>query len=110
MIYHIAERRVWDQALANGEYRVSSLVTEGFIHLSTKAQFIRVANFLFRGQKNLVLLEVDETLLQSELKYDPVGDEKFPHLYGPLNVNAVVKVHEFPTEADGTFQIPKSLK
>lgn len=109
MIFHIAERRIWKQALATGEYRVESLSREGFIHLSDKNQFVRVANFLFRGQKDLVLLEVDETLLRSELKYDPVGDEKFPHLYGPLNVNAVVKVHEFAAETDGTFQVPKSL-
>lgn len=101
---------MWDQARLTGEYRVPSLVNEGFIHMSTKVQFIRVANFLFRGQRDLVLLEVDETLLQSELKYDPVGEEMFPHLYGPLNVNAVVKVHEFPVEADGTFQVPKSVK
>jgi uncharacterized protein (DUF952 family) len=110
MIFHIAQREIWEQARMNGEYRVESLMTEGFIHLSTRSQFLRVANFLFQGQTDLVLLEVDETLLKCGLRYDPVGEERFPHLYGPLNLEAVVRVHEFPVQADGTFQAPATLK
>lgn len=110
MIFHIAQRKAWEQARGKGEYRVESLLTEGFIHLSTQSQFLRVANFLFKGETDLVLLEVDEKLLKCELRYDPVGDEKFPHLYGPLNLEAVLRVHEFPVQADGSFQAPAALK
>ena len=100
-------------AVARGTYAPTSLRDEGFIHCSTLAQVIDTANRFYRGQDDLVLLLIDESQLKAELKYEgPRMDrgessgELFPHLYGELNVDAVVRVVELPCEADGSFQLP----
>jgi glutathione S-transferase len=101
MIFHIAERAGWDAALATGEYTVStlgrSLADEGFIHMSTDAQVPGVATRFYAGVRDLVLLHIDESRLTARLQYDavPGAPDPFPHLYGPLNVDAVVAVEEF---------------
>ncbi|MCJ7434179.1 MAG: DUF952 domain-containing protein [Anaerolineales bacterium] len=118
MILHITSRAEWQTAQARGDYRAPSLETEGFIHMSTSKQVIRVANAFYRGQNGLVLLVVDETRVSSQVKWEaPAGasasgisqDDKFPHVYGPLNLNAVIDVLDFNPDADGNFQLPASL-
>jgi uncharacterized protein (DUF952 family) len=102
-IFHIAERPLWDAAQATGRYRVPSLDSEGFIHLSTAAQYVLTANRYYRGRNDLVLLEVDETAL-GDLRYErSTNDELFPHLYDELPVHAVMCVHTFAPSADGSF-------
>ena len=107
-IYHIASKDEWDQAKKKGHYDFCSLKTEGFIHSSTENQFLEVANRLFRGKDGLVLLEIEERLVESEIIYENLegGEEKYPHIYGPLNLSAIVKVHPFPCGEDGFFQSP----
>lgn len=109
MIFHIAERSVWESSLRNGEYQVSSLRSEGFIHCSTVDQFVRVADFLFKGRQGLILLEIDESKLKAQIKWEGETEELFPHLYGALNVDAVVKIHEFKPQANGYFHRPDTL-
>ena len=88
-------------------YRTPSLDTEGFVHLSKPDQVTAVADFLYRGRTDLVLLYVRPDRLTAELRYEALTtDEPFPHLYGPLNLNAVVRVVPFPPLPDGTFQLP----
>lgn len=105
MIYHIAPRGDWEAARPSGVYRADSLDTEGFIHCSTAAQVVAVANFLFRGVSGLVLLHVDPEKLSSRVVYENLegGDERFPHVYGPMEVEAVVQVTAFEPGPDGTF-------
>ena len=118
MILHITSRVEWQAAQARGDYRAPSLETEGFIHLSTVKQVLHVANAFYRGQTGLMLLVVDETRISSQVKWEaPAGapasgisqDDKFPHVYGPLNLDAVVDVLDFNPDADGNFQLPASL-
>jgi uncharacterized protein (DUF952 family) len=81
---------------------------DGFIHLSTAAQVVRVANARFAGAPDLVLLCVAADRLAAPLRYergDPGSDELFPHLYGPLEVDAVVRVLPFE-EGAGGFALP----
>jgi uncharacterized protein (DUF952 family) len=106
MILHITDRQQWEQAKEDGIYRCESLETEGFIHCSAPTQLTAVANLFFRGQQGLVLLCIEVDRLQSELRYDPVEDQHFPHLYGPLNLDAIVQVLEFTPNAEGEFQQP----
>ena len=108
-IYHIARRDQWEAAAANGTYEADTLATEGFIHCSERHQVLAVANRIFRGQTDLVLLRLDPARLTSELRYEPGGGDVYPHIYGPLNASAVVQVISFPAEADGTFQLPPEL-
>ena len=98
MIFHIADRDRWLAAQADGRYTASTigreLADEGFIHLSTAEQVPGVVDRFYRGVPNLVLLHVDESLLTAAVVYEQMGDapEAFPHLYGPLNTDAVVQV------------------
>jgi uncharacterized protein (DUF952 family) len=118
LIFHITTRSEWQATQARGEYRAPSLETEGFIHLSTSKQVSSVANAFYRGQSGLVLLVVDEMRVTSQVKWEaPAGtpalgisqDDKFPHVYGPLNLDAVVDVLDFNPDASGNFRLPASL-
>ena len=114
-ILHVTRRTDWLAAQRTGEYSPDSLSTEGFIHCSRPDQVVRVANFLFTGQRGLVLLVVDPAILTSELKWEPTSGappevsmvtELFPHVYGPLNLEAVVRVLDFEPGPDGKFTLP----
>lgn len=110
LILHITRRDQWEKALAERVYRAASLDAEGFIHCSRPSQVTSVASYLFRGQQGLVLLCIDTTKLKSPLKYDKVpSGELFPHIYGPLNIDAVIRVLDFPPKPDGTFDLPRDL-
>lgn len=106
-IYHITSQTSWSAAQEAGAYTADSLASQGFIHCSKDDQVLRVANAFYRGQTGLVLLEIDLSALRPEVRWEPGMDkanELFPHLYGPLNLDAVVRVLEFPLDADGQFR------
>ena len=105
MIVHIAPRQDWEAALPGGRYTADSLATEGFIHCSETRQVIAVANARFKGHPHLVLLWIDPSRLSSPVRYENLegGADRFPHIYGPLNVDAVVDVTPFAPSADGLF-------
>ncbi|MBK9924539.1 MAG: DUF952 domain-containing protein [Anaerolineales bacterium] len=117
MIFHITSRTAWQAAQAKGEYTVESLETEGFIHCSTATQVLPVAEKYYAGQNGLLLLVIDPTLLSSTLKWeDPSGGapppgvavgEPFPHIYGPINLDAVVNTLSFVMDSNGAFKMPK---
>lgn len=111
IILHIAKKEQWEHAKRTGVYTGDTLESEGFIHCSTSKQIIKVANALFHGQKGLVLLVIDSDKVKSEIRYEGVeGRERYPHVYGPLNIDAVAKVLRFEPEEDGTFKLPSFLQ
>ena len=112
IIFHITRPLEWERAEAEGVYRSESFSTEGFIHCSTSEQVIQVANIRFRGQKGLVLLAIDSDLVTADIRYENLegGVQMFPHIYGELNLDAVVKVLEFEPRADGYFSLPSDSK
>jgi uncharacterized protein (DUF952 family) len=117
MIAHIVNRRDWAKALGCGTYAPDSLRAEGFIHCSTLAQVVDTASRFYRGQDDLVVLCIEESRLNAELKYeaptiqhDESAGALFPHLYGELNLDAVVRVVALPCEADGSFRLPVGLQ
>jgi uncharacterized protein (DUF952 family) len=107
VIYHIAARAEWERAQRAGAYQGDTLASEGFIHCSEAHQVVGVANAIFQGREDLVLLEIEPARLRPELRYepDPAG-RMFPHVYGALNLDAVVAVHEFRPAGDGSFSRP----
>ncbi|AFY52629.1 hypothetical protein Riv7116_0013 [Rivularia sp. PCC 7116] len=106
-IYHITPRQDWEQAKAIGVYRAQSLETEGFIHCSTSAQVVKVANSFFKNQTDLLLLFINPDEVESEIRYDLVlGKERFPHIYGALNLNAIFKAINFEANQNGLFELP----
>jgi uncharacterized protein (DUF952 family) len=96
MIYHVTNKKDWAAAQANGTFTAPSLFTEGFIHTSQEQQVQGVLQRYYQGKTDLLLLHIDETKLTAELKYElaPSINEDFPHVYGGINLNAVVKVEE----------------
>ena len=107
-ILHICTEDAWLAAQEAGTYRAASLDTEGFIHCSTPAQVVGSANRYYAGQSGVVLLSIDPHKLTSPLKYERASSgDTFPHIYGPLNVDAVVEVVPFPCDADGAFTLPQ---
>lgn len=109
-IFHIALSSEWKQALEEGEYCTGSLEHDGFIHFSTGKQLLRTANKYYTGRRDMVLLVIDPAMLASELRYEPIEDgQMFPHLYGKLNLDAVLEVLPFTPQEDGTFIWPKPL-
>lgn len=110
LIFHITTPEAWTEALEVGAYHGDTLATEGFIHCSTAGQVARVANARFRGWADLVLLCISTERLAPDLRYEPAeAGELFPHIYGPLNVDAVVDIVDFPPGSDGQFVLPKSI-
>lgn len=110
-ILHITERSRWDRQQALGHYEAESLSAAGFIHCSTPAQVLGVVNVLFRGCTGLVLLVIDPARCQAQVVYENLdgGDKLFPHLYGPLNLEAIQAVLQFPPDANGLFHLPDAL-
>ena len=112
LILHITTENAWQTAVTNGEYRADSLSSEGFIHCSTIEQVLMPANQMFAGQTDLILLTIDPAKLTAELVYEDCYESghQFPHIYGPLNLNAVTGFVQFPPNPDGTFSLPNELK
>jgi uncharacterized protein (DUF952 family) len=118
-IFHITPRAAWEAAREQGSYRPASLESEGFIHFSQAHQVVQVANSFYAGIIDLVLLEADTALLRADLRWEPpvgiptpaegLAGDLFPHLYGPLDLDAVVAAHDFPPGPDGLFSLPATL-
>lgn len=109
MIYHIAAAVDWQEARRRGEYRTSTrgrtLREEGFIHASQAHQVPAVANAYYAGVRDLLVLAIDEDRVRPEIRYEavPGSVERFPHIYGPLNVDAVVRTMPLEPGPDGSF-------
>lgn len=113
LIFHVTGAAEWAEALREGEYRLSTrgrtLEEECFIHCSTAEQVERVANAFYRGVPGLVLLAVAADRVRPEIRRENLegGQELFPHVYGPLNVDAVVAVIPLEPGPDGRFALPR---
>ncbi len=107
-LVHLCPKPDWVHAHAHGRLEPQSLEQQGFIHLSALSQVHIPANAIFRDRTDLVLLEIDAERVPAEIVWedgDPPHPDglQFPHLYGPLPVTAVVRVHDYLPEPDGTF-------
>jgi uncharacterized protein (DUF952 family) len=116
-IFHIAIRAEWELAARNGSYAPPSLIAEGFIHCSAREQIIATANLFYRGRTDLILLTIDESRLSAPPRYEAPANAddvratlRFPHIYGPLNFDAVISAEPFPCGAGGGFELPSRLR
>jgi uncharacterized protein (DUF952 family) len=110
-IYKICPAAAWREAERQGVYRGSADdIRDGFIHFSAGAQVAGTAGKHFAGQTGLVLIAVDADVLGAALRWERSrNDELFPHLYGELDLGAVVAIHEMPARSDGTHDIPELI-
>jgi glutathione S-transferase len=117
-VFHLAVAAEWERALETGEYRRSTIDTsleeEGYIHASFAHQAQGVADRHYRGRDDIVLLTVDTGRLRDtgvDLRVEDASGhgEGFPHLYGPLPVDAVVDVTPVPVTDDGRLDLTGRL-
>ena len=103
MIYHIATPEEWDCQGAAGKYVPATYKEEGFIHCCDLHQLESVASRYFQGRDNLLILELIPTRLGPETRYEQSGNEKYPHIYGPINKDAINRTIRVQCNADGLF-------
>ena len=110
LIFHLAYREHWEAAKRDGEYRQSTkgrtLEKQGFIHGCAKpAQVESVANSFYAGDTGLIVLVIDEKKVCAEVRHDPVPgfDTPLPHIYGPLNPDAVIDTLPLKAGPEGRF-------
>lgn len=116
-IFHLALRDEWREAQATGgPYTRStigvSLEEQGFIHCSSDPEQVqRVADARYRGRDDVVLVMIDRRALTAEVKMENLdgGKERFPHIYGPLNLDAVVYSAPVTRGPDGRLDVVGSL-
>ncbi len=103
LIFHLTYKDAWEAARPTGEYAASSLAEEGFIQCSKDVpQLLKVAARLYPGETGLMVLDVDLDKLTSPLKHEPSrSGEIYPHIYGMLNADAVVRERVLKVGADG---------
>lgn len=108
MLLHIISKAGWVAAQSAGSI---APVGEEFVHCSDRGVVHVTAGKFFHGQSGLLLLVIDPRLLDVPVRWEAVADSPlwFPHVYGPIPVEAVVEVHDFPCEADGSFVLPDAV-
>lgn len=106
-LLHITPRARWQPQAAT--YVADSLQLEGFIHCSTPAQVLMPANAMFKGQTDLILLVIDPAKVTAPIVFEDCYESghAFPHIYGPLNTDAVITTMAFPCKPDGSFLLPE---
>ncbi|CDX16611.1 conserved hypothetical protein [Mesorhizobium sp. ORS 3324] len=109
IIYKIAPEALWREAERNRRFTGAPIdIADGFIHFSTVAQVRETAAKHFAGQADLLLIAIDEAKLGEALKYEESrGGALFPHLYAPLDLDAVLWVKPLPLGADGSHRFPE---
>lgn len=108
LLVHLCGTRDWQAAADSGRLAPESLLTSGFVHLSTQQQAHLPATRLFAGRDDVLAIYVDPQRLEAPVLWEPgLPDDppsmRFPHLYGPLPLSAVVEVRPYPPQSDGTF-------
>ncbi len=104
-IYLLSSQAEYQQALDNGSLVRESLQSEGFIHASPRSQLNRIANKYYQGKEQPLILVVDKKLISPQVKWEPATGGLYPHIYGPLNINAVTHAEEISLADDGNFHI-----
>jgi uncharacterized protein (DUF952 family) len=108
-IYKICPASAWREAERQGVFRGSpDDIRDGFIHFSTAAQVAETADKHFFGQSGLFLIAVDADALGKALRWERSRNhELFPHLYGELDLGAVIRIFDLHTRFDGSHDIPE---
>ncbi len=110
-IYKILSKSAFEAARAKGRFDGSPVDFEdGFIHLSGGSQVAGTLQRYFTGQSGLVIVAIDPEALGEALQWEVSrGGELFPHLYGPLDLEAVLSVEELKLGEDGVHLLPAGV-
>src|SRR4051812_1513103 len=93
MIFHVCTAEEWHQHQDFLFYQPANFSEVGFIHCCYERQLAGVLERYFKGRKNLLLLYLEERRLGANIMYEAgPNKEIFPHVYGTLNKDAIVKI------------------
>jgi len=104
-LFHICQPHDWQAALKSGAYAPESLEQGNLIHCSRLDQVLRAANNFYQAASPLALLLIDPLKVKAPIRWEAVTDEVFPHIYGPINIEAVAAVRNFSPDPDGVFRL-----
>lgn len=94
-IYHVVLPEVWQKFVDEDLYEAESLRTEGFIHCSFAGQVDDVLQRYYSGEETVLILELETGNLSSRLIEEPsTNNEIYPHIYGPIDRDAIVGIAE----------------
>lgn len=103
-IYHITTKPAWELAKNVGKYTPEGFAREGFIHFSFVDQVAGTAARYYADVPDLIVLVVDQKKLKAEVRVEKVPNgSSYPHLYGELNLDAVIDVVPLPGNSNGVF-------
>lgn len=106
IIYHIVDKKSWKEYARAGSYSPPSIEEEGFIHCSTASELENTANRHFKGKNGLLLILISTAQVRSTIKFeDTSGHGIFPHIYGSLNLDAVLDTIPLIPEPNGSFKV-----
>jgi uncharacterized protein (DUF952 family) len=112
LIYHLALSEEWSESVDLEKPYVRStlgrsLTEEGFIHCSFASQVSTIADLVYEGRGDVVLLVIDPSAVSAEVRIEncDCGDELFPHIYGALPIAAVIRAESVPQRKDGTLDL-----
>ena len=107
LIFHVVKKEDWKEYKKDSRYHPESLDTNGFIHCSSGRDIESITNSLYKGEDGVLLIIINTTLVEPEIRYENSGNSniKYPHIYGPLNMDAVIDKIELASEDDGSYKI-----
>ena len=104
-IFVLMSKATLRESQSSGQFAPESLQTEKFIHASPADQLTRVANKYYSENNTVYVAVVKKTAVQAPIKWEPATGGLYPHIYGPLNMSAVVELQPFFRNEDGNFAI-----
>jgi len=111
IVYHMVPRVQWEAQSPKRAYSADTLTTEGFIHCTAEPEvLLRVANRIYlQSDGEWLVLALETEKLTEALRWEVADGHLFPHLYGPINREAIVAVLAFPRNPDGEFIAPPTV-
>jgi uncharacterized protein (DUF952 family) len=96
-IFHITTKADWESAKINGFYVAPALKEEGFIHCCHENQVEDILSKYYTDRKDILCLKIETEKLTSQyiFEWSPSLEQTFPHVYGPINIDAVESVIEY---------------
>jgi uncharacterized protein (DUF952 family) len=107
LAYHGTPKKYFETMDLSKPYVPEQFVQEGFIHTTEgrEAVSITLTKYYKSSLGPWVVLYIDQDRVTSPIRYDDPA-EVFPHIYGPLNRDAILSVRDIDRAADGTFMKP----
>ena len=107
VIFHMVPKATWDALPPGSDYHAATLAAEGFVHCTAEPPMLEtVANRFYRAQPgDWVILVVDLEQVGAEVRWEAADGHLFPHIYGPIERRAVIRVVPFPRRPDGTYYL-----